>query len=85
MLVQGRVDATLNAKDSVDAYLAEHPEAKIKVVVTVAGEPVAVPMKKGAETETLVAEINRILQEARENGKLAALSVKYFGQDLTKE
>ena len=85
MLIQGRVDATLNAKDSVDAYMGEHPEAKIKVVVTVAGEPVAVPMKKGAETETLVAEINRILQEARDNGKLAELSVKYFGQDLTKE
>ena len=30
MLQQGRVDATLNAKDSVDAYLAEHPEAAIK-------------------------------------------------------
>ena len=85
MLQQGRVEATLNAKDSVDAYLAEHPEAQIKVVLSVAGEPVAIPMQKGERTETLVEEINRILEEARQNGKLAELSNKYFGRDLTKE
>ena len=85
MLQQGRVEATLNAKDSVDAYLAEHPEAQIKVVLSVAGEPVAIPMQKGERTESLVAEINRILEEARQNGKLAELSNKYFGRDLTKE
>ena len=50
MLQQGRVEATLNAKDSVDAYLAEHPEAQIKVVLSVAGEPVAIPMQKGERT-----------------------------------
>ena len=83
MLQQGRVDATLNDKDSVDSYLKEHPEAKIKVAATVAGEPVAVPMQKGAGTESLKAEIDRILEEARQNGKLAELSVKYFGTDLT--
>ena len=85
LLQQGRVEATLNAKDSVDAYLAEHPEAQIKVVLSVAGEPVAIPMQKGERTETLVEEINRILEEARQNGKLAELSNKYFGRDLTKE
>ena len=85
MLVQGRVEATLNAKDSVDAYLEEHPEAQIKVVMSVAGEPVAIPMQKGEQTKTLMEEINRILEEARQNGKLAELSNKYFGRDLTKE
>ena len=83
MLQQGRVDATLNDRDSVDSYLAEHPEAKIKIALTVAGEPVAIPLKKGPESDALRAEIDRILQEARDNGKLAELSVKYFGVDLT--
>ena len=83
MLQQGRVDATLNYRDSVDSYLAEHPEAKIKIALTVAGEPVAAPMQKGEATASLKAEIDRILQEARDNGKLAELSVKYFGVDLT--
>ena len=59
------------------------PEAKIKIAVTVAGEPVAIPMKKGSESEALKAEIDRVLQEARDNGKLAELSIKYFGTDLT--
>ena len=85
LLLQGRVAATLNAKDSVDAYLAEHPEAQIKIVLSVAGEPVAVPMQKGERTKTLKAEIDRILEEARQNGKLAELSLKYFGRDLTVE
>ena len=84
MLEDGRVDATLNATESVQSYLKEHPDAKIKIVLTVPGEAVAVPMKKGPETETLKAEIDRILEEARGNGKLAELSIKYFGRDLTK-
>jgi len=85
MLLQGRAEATLNDKDSVDSYLAEHPEAKIKIVQVMPGDPVAIPMKKGPETETLKAEIDRILEELRQNGKLAELSIKYFGEDLTKK
>ena len=84
LLEQGRVDATLNAKESVDSYLSEHPEAKIKIAQVTAGEAVAVPMKMGPETETLKAEIDRILEEARKDGRLAELSVKYFGEDKTK-
>ena len=85
MLVeQGRVDATINAKGSIDDYLGEHPDANIKVVqVLDEGEPVAYPVRKGEETETLVAAINEILEQARQDGTLSALSVKYFGQDLT--
>ena len=46
LLEQGRADATLNDKDSAESYLAEHPEAKVKIVLTVPGDPVTVPMKK---------------------------------------
>ena len=83
LLTQGRVDATINAKDSVNDYLSEHPDASIKIVLTVPGEKVCYPMKKGGETDTLVAAVNDALAKAREDGTLAALSVKYFGQDLT--
>ena len=80
--LSGSYNSCVHARE---VYLGEHPEAKIKVAAVVAGEPVAVPMQKGEGTETLKAEIDRILQEARDNGKLAELSVKYFGTDLTKE
>ena len=54
------------------------------VVLTVPGDPVCYPVKKGPESERLLAEINRILAELRENGTLSGLSLKYFNQDLTK-
>lgn len=85
MVIDGRVEATINAKGSVDNYLSEHPDAEIKVVQVFAGEPVCYPIKKGEDSETLLNAINEILNELRENGTLAELSVKYFGEDLTKE
>ena len=84
LLQQGRVDATINAKGSVDEYLAEHPEAKIKIACAAPGLPVCFPLRKGDDSATLLAAINDILAQAREDGTLAALSEKYFGVDLTK-
>ena len=84
MVEDGRVDATINAKGSVDDYLKEHPNARIKIVQAVAGEPVAYPIRKTAENEELLKKINKILEGLREDGTLSKLSVKYFGEDLTK-
>ena len=83
MLVQGRVDATLNAQVSIADYLREHPDAKIKTVQVLPGDPVAYPVAKEG-TETLVAAINEILEAARQDGRLAEISIKYFGVDTTK-
>ena len=86
MLVeQGRVDATLNAKGSIDDYLSEHPDADIKIVqILDEGEPVAYPVRKDADTDTLLAAVNDILEAARQDGTLSAISEKYFGVDLTQ-
>ncbi len=84
MLEQGRVDATINAKASVEDYLREHPDAKIRIEKVLEGEKVAIPVKKAPESDMLVARINEILAAAREDGTLAALSMKYFGADMTK-
>ena len=84
LLLQGRVDATINAKGSVEEYLEEHPNANIKIVETLPGDPVCVPIRKGDDSASLVAAINEILAAAREDGTLAALSEKYFHMDLTK-
>ena len=84
MLVQGRVDATINAQVSIADYLKEHPDAKIKVVQVLAGDPVTYPLHKGEEYQTLVDAINEILEAARQDGRLAEISVKYFGVDMTK-
>ena len=83
MVLQGRVDATINAKGSVEDYLSEHPDANIKIVVTAPGDPVCYPVRKGEDSASLLAAINEILAQAREDGTLAALSQKYFNADLT--
>ena len=85
MVIDGRVEATINARGSVDDYLSEHPDAEIKVVQVFAGEPVCYPIKKGEDSETLLNAINEILDGLRKDGTLSALSVKYFGEDLTKQ
>ncbi len=84
MLVQGRVDATINAQVSIADYLKEHPEAKIKTVQVLPGDPVAYPLHIGEEYQTLVDAINEVLEQARQDGRLAEISKKYFGVDLTK-
>ena len=84
MLVQGRVDATINAQVSIADYLKEHPEAKIKIVQVLAGDPVAYPLHIGEEYRTLVDAINEILEAARKDGRLAEISMKYFNVDMTK-
>ncbi len=84
MVRQGRVEATINAKGSIEDYLSEHPDAKIKIVLSAPGEPVCYPLRKGADSASLLDAINGFLEKAREDGTLAALSVKYFGVDLTK-
>ena len=68
MLVQGRVDATINAQVSIADYLREHPEAKIKTVQVLSGDPVAYPLHLGEEYQTLVNAINDILEQARQDG-----------------
>ena len=84
LLEQGRVDATINAQVSVEDYLREHPDAGVKVVQVLDGDPVAYPVQKGEETATLVAAIDEILDQARQDGTLSAISLKYFGLDLTQ-
>ena len=84
LVEQGRVEASINAKGSVDEYLENNPDANLKVVLTVPGDPVCFPMTKGEDSAALVAEVNRVLAELRADGTLAALSQKYFGADMTQ-
>lgn len=85
LVIDGRVDATINAKGSIEEYLSEHPDADIKIVQTLPGDPVCIPMPASKNSDSLVEAVNKALEEMRADGSLAALSVKYFGVDLTTE
>ena len=84
LLMQGRVDATINAQVSIQDYLNQHPDAGIKVVEVMSGDPVAFPVRKAPETQSLVDAIDEILEAARKDGRLSEISLKYFGLDLTQ-
>ena len=84
LLEQGRVDATINAKGSVEDYLKEHPESTVKIVQELPGESIAFPVRKDADTASLLAAIDDILDAARQDGTLASISEKFFGADLTR-
>lgn len=86
LVLQGRVDATLNADQSILDYLSQHPDAPIKIVCY-AGEanPIAIPMVKGESGDALVQAVNEAIAEMHANGTLTELSMKYFGVDITKQ
>ena len=87
LLLDGRIDGTVNAAGSIADYLAEHPDANIRIAATTTDEVEedCVPVAKTDYAKPLMDEINRILAELRANGKLAELSVKFFGADYTNK
>lgn len=84
LLLSGRIDATLNSELTYNDYMKEHPDADMKIaVMTEEANETAIPMKKGADTESLRDEINKAIDEMRSSGKLSELSEKYFGTDIS--
>jgi cystine transport system substrate-binding protein len=87
LLLEGRIDGTVNAAGSIADYLTEHPDANIRIAAT-SNEEVeedCIPVAKTDYAKPLMDEINKVLDELRANGKLAELSVKFFGADYTKK
>ena len=85
LLLAGRIDATLNAEVTFSDYLKAHPDANIKVATfSDEVEQVAIPVRKGEDSASLLAAVNQALKELAESGELTALSEKYFGIDISK-
>ena len=85
LLLSGRIDATLNAEVTYYDYLAAHPEANIKIAtLSDDAEQIAIPVRKGADTATLLKAVNDALADLSASGELTALSEKYFGMDISK-
>lgn len=84
LLRAGRVDATLNAEVTYYDYIRQHPDAPIKVAaLTDTASEVSIPVRKGDDSETLLAAINEAIEAMRASGELSALSEKYFGSDIS--
>lgn len=84
MVLSGRADATLNAEVSFYDYMRVHPDANLKVVaLTDEASRVAIPLRKGEETASLLAAINDAIVQLQQEGELARISELYFGRDIT--
>ena len=80
LLTAGRIDATLNADVSFYDYLNVHPDADFKLVAqTEDASHVAIPVRKGDDSASLLEAINTAIEELRADGTLKALGEKYFG------
>ena len=86
LLTAGRIDATLNADVSFYDYLNVHPDADFKLVAqTEEASHVAIPLRKGENSASLLEAINTAIEELRTEGTLKELSEEYFGQDISSE
>ena len=86
LLTAGRIDATLNADVSFYDYLNVHPDADFKIVAqTEDASHVAIPLRKGDDSASLLEAINTAIDELRADGTLKELSEKYFGQYISSE
>ena len=63
-----------------------HPDADFKLVAqTEDASHVAIPVRKGDDSASLLEAINTAIDELRADGTLKALGEKYFGQDISSE
>ena len=84
LLLAGRVDATLNAEVTYYDYMAQHPDAPIKIAaLTDTASEVSIPVRKGENSAALLESINAAIDSLRESGELSRISEKYFGSDIS--
>ncbi len=85
LLLSGRIDATLNAELTYNDYMKAQPDADLKVaVLTEDASHVAIPVRKGPETESLRAAIDEAITGMAQSGELSELSRKYFAIDISQ-
>lgn len=85
LLEQGRIDATLNDKLTFLDYITSKPDAAAKLKVAAETDDPstnAFVVTKGSAT--LIDAIDDALDELRADGTLAAISEKYFGEDVSQ-
>ena len=81
----GRVDAVLSAVPTIEEAIKKGKEVRL-VGDPVFFEPCSVAADRSSTlpVDSLVAEINQILAEMQADGSLSALSMKWYGVDITK-
>ncbi|QIW16782.1 amino acid ABC transporter substrate-binding protein [Pasteurellaceae bacterium RH1A] len=83
LVKQGRVETTVNDQIAVLDYFKQHPNAGLKIAVK-ADESVGSHFTFLQGEDELIAKFDKALQELQAEGTLSQLSIKWFGDDVTK-
>lgn len=83
LLTTGRVDATVNDKLTFLDYVTQKPDADIKIVAET-DDPSRNAFALAKGSDDLTDAINEALADLREDGTLAKISKKYFGEDVSE-
>lgn len=83
LLEQGRVDATVNDRLTFLDYLLQTPDAPIQVAAET-DDPALMAFAFAKGNTELRDAVNAALKELREDGTLAEISNKYFGEDVSQ-
>ncbi|WP_150307844.1 amino acid ABC transporter substrate-binding protein [Planctomonas psychrotolerans] len=83
LLVQGRVDATINDKLTLLEYQNQQGDAGLKVAAETEDPSLSAFAFRKGSTE-LVDAVNAALEELTADGTLASISEKYFGEDVSQ-
>lgn len=82
LLLSGRVDATINDSLSYLDFKKQKPDARLKVVASLeSAEAQGIILRKG--NLELLAAIDKALADAKADGTYLAISMKYFGEDVS--
>ncbi len=83
LIESGRVDVTVNDKLAILDYLNQQKDAKVKIVAeSPDASDSALLFRKG--NKELVAQVDKELKSMKEDGTLAKISNKWFGEDVSK-
>ncbi|MER2137291.1 MAG: amino acid ABC transporter substrate-binding protein [Arthrobacter sp.] len=83
LLEQGRVDATVNDRLTFLDYILQRPDAPIQVAAET-DDPALMAFAFAKGNTELRNAVNQALKELREDGTLAEISNKYFGEDVSQ-
>ncbi len=86
LVLNGTVDATINSMTTAQDYINTTGTKELRIAAVAEDATLcAIPLAKGADNDSLRAEINKAIAELRAEGKLTEISNKYFGADITAE
>ena len=84
LLLENRIESTLNSETCFYEYTRAHSNAPVKIAaLSETSTPVAIVCRRDDTNLSFLQELNQILTDLHADGTLDKLSIKYFGRDIT--